>query len=261
MIKTYYRPKTLEETLKLLARSDTHPLGGGTILNRPRPDSFSVVDLQALGLDKIHKSGDKLAIGAMVTLQLLLESTYTPEALKSGIRLEAQLNLRNMKTVAGSLVASDGRSPFAVIMLALDAKVSLEGGPPAEKSSAVCSLGNLLPLLSEILQGKLIAQIEIPLNVMLAFETVARTPMDKPIVCTALARWPSGRMRLALGGWGKLPLLAMDGNESGGVETAAKNTFHEAGDAWASATYRSEIASVLAKRCLDSINKYTTHNN
>ena len=73
MITQYYRPQTLEEALQLLARADTRPLGGGTVLTQRSNESFSVVDLQALGLDKLHKSGDNLEIGATVTLQNLLE--------------------------------------------------------------------------------------------------------------------------------------------------------------------------------------------
>jgi CO/xanthine dehydrogenase FAD-binding subunit len=165
------------------------------------------------------------------------------------LRLEAPINLRNMGTVAGALVACDGRSPFAVVMLALDAKLTVGGD-----QSSVVGLGDLLPLRIETLRGKLITKIEIPLNAKLAFESVARTPADKPIVSAALALWPSGRTRLALGGWGRSPLLAMDGNEPGGVEAAAKNAFNEAGDSWASAEYRREIAAVLAKRCLVNLN-------
>jgi CO/xanthine dehydrogenase FAD-binding subunit len=37
------------------------------------------------------------------------------------------------------------------------------------------------------------------------------------------------------------------------LEASARNAFAEAGDAWASKEYRSEIAAVLAKRCLDAI--------
>jgi len=130
----------------------------------------------------------------------------------------------------------------------LDAKCTV-----TSEQSSVISLGDLLPLRTEILRSKLITRIEILLNAKLTFETVARTPADKPIVCAALAQWPSGRTRLALGGWGKSPLLAMDGNEPGGVEEAARNAFAEAADEWASAEYRSEVAAVLAKRCLESI--------
>jgi CO/xanthine dehydrogenase FAD-binding subunit len=46
----------------------------------------------------------------------------------------------------------------------------------------------------------------------------------------------------------------MDGTESEGIETAARNTFHEATDEWASAEYRMDVAATLAKRCLDNIN-------
>jgi CO/xanthine dehydrogenase FAD-binding subunit len=246
MITQYYRPQTLEEALQLLSRSDTCPLGGGTLLTQRSEESFSVVDLQALGLNYLNKSGDRLAIGAATTLQILLESTYSPAALKSALLLETPLNLRNMGTVAGSLVTCDGRSPFATVMLALDAKMffALE--------DETITMGNYLPTRAGA-SNKLIAKIEIPLNVQLAFETVARTPSDKPIVCAALAQWPSGRTRLALGGFGACPALALDGNAPNDLEAAARNAFAEAGDEWASKEYRSEISAVLAKRCLEKV--------
>jgi putative selenate reductase FAD-binding subunit len=245
MITDYHRPQTLEEALKLLSAPNTRPLGGGTVLAHPGDKSFTVVDLQSLGLDKLHKSGNNLEIGATVTLQTLLESPYTPAALKAALILEAPINLRNMGTVAGALVTSDGRSPFAAVMLALDAKLTVLSG-----ESPVVSLGNFFPLRQEILQGKIITKIEIPLQTKLAFETVARSPTDKPIVCVALAQWPSGRTRLVIGGWGISPSLALDGNDTSGVEAAARNTAHDAADEWASAEYRRDIAVVLAKRCL-----------
>jgi len=107
-----------------------------------------------------------------------------------------------------------------------------------------------IPSLPPADPGRLITKIAIPLNVRLAFETVARTPTDKPIVCTALAQWPSGRTRLTLGGWGKAPALAMDGSRPDDLVAAARNAFSEAGDEWATKEYRIEIAAVLAKRCL-----------
>ena len=254
MITQYYRPQTLEEALQLLSQADTRPLGGGTVLTQRSEETFSVVDLQALGLDKIHKSGDRLEIGATVTLQTLLESSSIAEALKAALLLETPLNLRTMGTVAGSLVTCDGRSPFAVVMLALDAKMTFAPG------NKQITLGNYLPMrvgadgvhpIPPIRAGKLITKIEIPLNVKLAFETVARTPADKPIVCAALSQWPSGRTRLALGGVGASPALALDGNAPNDLEAAARNAFAEAGDAWASKEYRQEMAAVLAKRCFE----------
>jgi len=247
MITEYHRPQTLKEALKLLSAQNTHPLGGGTLLSRPSDEFFAVVDLQSLGMDKLYKSGNNLEIGAKVTLQTLLETPYIPEALKAALKLEAPLNLRNMGSVAGALVKSNGRSPFATVMLALDAKIEI-------RDSLILSreipLGDFLPLRKELLQSKLIIKIEIPLQTKLSFKTVARTPADKPIVCAALAQWPSGRTRLVIGGWGKAPTLAMDENEASGIESAARNAAHEANDEWATSSYRSNIAVVLAKRCL-----------
>jgi CO/xanthine dehydrogenase FAD-binding subunit len=115
--------------------------------------------------------------------------------------------------------------------------------------SRVSSLGDFLPLRPR----GLITSITVPTNVKLAFDYVARTPADKPIVCVALARWNSGRTRLAVGGYRKSPMLAMDGTEAEGVEAAAKNAFHEATDEWASAEYRMDVAATLAKRCLERL--------
>lgn len=247
MIMKYYRPQTLDEALGLLTQADTFPLGGGTLLSKPGPAPIKVVDLQALDLNALNVKGNSLEIGATLTLQQLLESPHAPEALEAAIKLEAPLNVRNTATIAGTLVAADGRSTFTTVMLALDAKVILAG------EESPISLGDFLPLRPDNVQGKLITAIEIPLNAKTAFETVARTPADKPIVCAALAQWPSSRTRLALGGYGRAPLLAMDGTEPEGLETAASNAFHEAADEWGSAEYRMNVAATLAKRCLAAI--------
>lgn len=266
MITEYHRPQTMEEALKLLTAPNTRPLGGGTVLTHPSDESFAVVDLQALGLDKLHKSGNNLEIGATVPLQALLEYPHTPTALKTALKLEAPLNHRTMGTVAGALVICDGRSPFAAVMLALDAKLTIDHRPltasPSSNVHGLLSFGELLPLREELLRSKLITKIEIPLNLKLAYEYVARSPADKPIVCAALAQWPSGRTRLVIGGWGNSPSVAMDGNEGSAVDAstssaqaAARNAAHDALDQWASAEYRSDVAAVLAKRCLERLHQ------
>jgi CO/xanthine dehydrogenase FAD-binding subunit len=246
MITAYHRPKTLDEALTLLTQPNRTPLGGGTLLSKSTIDSVEAVDLQALSLDSIKKSGNNLEIGATVTLQQLLASDHCPDALKAALKLEAPLNLRNAATAAGTLVSCDGRSTFSTVILALDAKLDIRR---SADESQVLNIGEFLPLRPR----GLITSITIPLNVKLAFEYVSRTPADKPIVCAALARWNSGRTRLVLGGYGKSPLLAMDGTEAEGIETAARNAFYEATDEYASAEYRMDIAATLAKRCLESI--------
>jgi len=265
MITAYHRPQTLDEALALLSQPNRTPLGGGTLLSHLKSDSVEAVDLQSLSLDTIKKQGNNLEIGATVTLQQLLDSEHCPETWKSALKLEAPLNNRNSATIAGTLVACDGRSTVAAILLALDAKLEvksinkfelmemeMESRPP-KKEVVALELGEFLPLRLDQIRGKLITSINVPLNGKLAFDYVSRTPADKPIVCAALAQWNSGRTRLVLGGYGKNPMLAMDGTEAEGVEAAAGNAFHEATDEWASAEYRMDVAATLAKRCLESV--------
>jgi CO/xanthine dehydrogenase FAD-binding subunit len=103
------------------------------------------------------------------------------------------------------------------------------------------------------LPRSLITAIEIPTNARIAFEYVSRTPADKPIVCVALVMWPSSRTRVAVGGYGAAPMLAMDGPTADGAEAAARNALHGSSDPWGSAEYRMEVAATLTRRCMASI--------
>ncbi len=249
MIVEYHRPETIETSLKLLARKIpvTVPLGGGLSLSRPSRESFAVVDLQALGMNKIYKNNREINIGATVTLQQLLEFNLHLPALKKALRLEATFNIRNTATVAGVLVSADGRSVFTTAMLALSARLIFL---PGEEQ---IFLGDYFPLRNKFRIGRLITNINIPTNVQLAFHYVARTPADLPIVCVGVTQWTSGRTRVVLGGYGTHPMLVMDGPDSSGAEIAARNAFEDSSDHWASGEYRSDIAGILVNRCLDEL--------
>lgn len=266
MIVEYHRPESLEQAVELLERQQpqTVPMGGGTVLSRARKPDVAVVDLQRLGLNKIVQEGQLLRIGAAVTLQALLESAEAknmlpleaknvlPEeipdsigaALADSLRHEAGLNIRQTATVAGALASCDGRSPFATALLALDPRLAWAPGEEGQP------LGDFLPLREAFGGGRLIVDVRVPLNATLRFAMVARTPMDRPVVCAAVATWPSGRTRVTLGGHGPAPILAMDGPEAGGAVVAAREAYRFAEDAWASAAYRMEIAARLVQRMI-----------
>ncbi len=246
MITEYHRPATLEAALKLLRRKApaTRPLGDGTILSAPNSESVAVVDLQALKLNKISLRGKTLHIGATATLQSLLETEGIQPALAAAINHEATYNLRQVATIAGTLVAAGGRSPFAAAMLALDAQLDLQ---PKDESFAY---GELLALRPDKLRGKLITKINISTAAKLSYQYVARTPADLPIVCLALAQWPSGRTRLVVGGFGAAPVLALDGRDSSGLTESLENAFTGASDQWATAEYRLEAGKALLTRAI-----------
>ncbi len=262
MIIEYHRPQDLDQALTLLARVDppTLPLGGGTILNRRlrrEQQGFAVVDLQQLGLDTIRRMGNQLEVGATAHLQSLYEWEDLPEEVRSSLREslehELALNGRQMATVAGTMVSCTGRSPFVTALLALDAHIQWVGEREEDTS-----LGDYLALRpADVVQAgqgqRLMEEIHLPVNVRLVFASVARSPMDLPIVCAAVAAWPSGRTRVALGGYGKAPILAMDGPEAVGADVAARDAYLNAGDAWASPAYRSETAATLVRRLVKEL--------
>lgn len=258
MIIEYHRPTTLEEALALLQRAEpvTLPLGGGTVLTQASPQPVAAVDLQALGLDKIQPRGNFAELGAALTLQGLIVAAGPesdaplplPPALIAATRHQAAYNERQVATLAGTIVSGTGRSPLLTTLLALDASLTMlpESGGPV-------SLGDFLPLRDEKRRGRLITAITIPLNVRLGYDYVARTPADQPVVSAAVAVWPSGRRRVALGGYGPAPALAFDGPDSAGAVEAAQSAYAQAGDEWASAAYRQEMAGVLVKRILETV--------
>ena len=251
MITAYHRPQSLDEALQLISRTSpvTVPLGGGTILSQHHGDSIEVVDLQALSLDRISRNGKNLKLGAAVTLQALIESPECPKDMALALKLEAPLNLRNSATIAGTLVVCDGRSSFATTVLALNAQLTI-----MNPGSSTMGVGEFLPLRDQLPRGFLISEMQVPLTARIAFDYVARTPADKPIVAVALAQWPSGRTRVAVGGCDSMPLLAMDGTEAQGIEPAVRNALHDARDPWGSAEYRMDAAATLARRCLERLN-------
>ena len=249
MIVEYYRPDDVKETLKLLENQNKNIviMGGGTAIDRYDVEPMTVIDLQNVGLGEIQKKGNFLEIGATVSLQSLYDSPQVSDELKNIIQREATHNLRQVATVAGTLLASNGRSPFATAMLALDSTVTLLPGDEA------ISLGNLLLMRETKLKSKLVTKITIPMNVNLAYEDVSRTPADLPIISGSVAIWPAGRTRVVLGGFGAVPTLVSDGPERGGEDAAAKNASSQAFDEWASAEYRMEIAPILVKRCFSKL--------
>jgi CO/xanthine dehydrogenase FAD-binding subunit len=249
MIKKYYRPKSVDEALKLLTDSEKSlsPLGGGTRISRHQADYDGVVDLQDAGLDKISTKGQIVKLGAMVRLDTLLSHEEIHPEIQRGIKIDASQNIRNMASLGGWLVSSDGRSITTTLILALDAVLTWQPG------NIQLRIGDWLPVREFDSPGELITEIEWRTQPYLTFEYAARSPKDKPILIVAAANWGSGRTRIVLGGYGKMPILAMDGTESQGADEACLDAYAEAEDAWATADYRRKVAAKLALRCLERI--------
>lgn len=265
MILEYHRPQALDQALALLSRETppTIPLGGGTVISQMGGPGVAVVDLQALGLNTLETVGviprgypvasdvgviprGYLIAGATVTLEQLYQHPDLPAALKEAIRLEATLNLRNMASVAGAVVTGDGLSPYLTVLLALDARLLWQPGDEA------ITIGDYLALKHTLRPGRLLTQISLPLQPKVQFAAVGRSPLDRPMLSVAVARWPSGRTRVAVGGEAPAPVLALDGVEAGEIEGVVSNACAHFSNQWSSQAYRNATIQTLVKRLTQS---------
>ena len=244
----YHRARSLDEAISLL--KEGVPLAGGTSLIPRRRGLTSVVDLHDAGLGGLEATGAGLVAGSCVTLQSLAElGGSIPPALAHACLLEAGWNLRNVATLGGTLMAADGRSPLVTCLLALGAEVVLEPGGESLELDA------LLDRRESQRIDRLITQVAIPVS-RLAFEQVARSPADRPIVCVAVAQvtvqGDRSQLRVALGGFGARPLLVPRADSVDGWGRQAAEQYAGAGDTWASADYRSDVAGVLVRRLVEA---------
>ncbi len=256
VIVAYHRPTSLDEALRLLRRPAprTRPVAGGLFLMpqaRATANALELVDVQELGLSEIEVvHGRTLRAGAALSLQGLLEAPALPEGLAAAIRRTFPLPQRGQATVAGSLMAANGTSPWAAASMALDAIV--HWAPGADEAST--PWGDIYALRERYRQpGWLITAVTWPLTPQVRVETIARSPADRPLVLVAVARWPRGRVRMVVGGWGAAPRLVLDGPSAAGWEVALQEALAQADDSRASAAYRRAAASTLAQRALQAV--------
>lgn len=238
MIVEYARPKTIENALQLLARTEpvTVAIGGGSTVSKHYGKKIAVVDLQDLGLNYVQREGNALRVGATVSLARL-EKEFAGTDLVEAIQVQTGRNQRNTATIAGLLKKANGRSPLLTALLALNTSLVWLPGDKAVR------LEEWLPVRTSWNDAALIKEVIVP-QAELVIESIARSPKDTPILCLAVARFADGKIRSAIGGFGQVPLILAGEDVVHGVEAALANSTDE----WASAEYRQQAAKVLATR-------------
>ena len=137
MIEQFHRPTTVREALALRRRYQSRAafLAGGTYLNSSecalRPEHC--IALEGLGLDRIEPTPTQVEIGALCTLQRLIDDRRVPPALQAAARQVVSRNVRNMATIGGHVAARLPHSDLIPMLVALDASVGLAGRGAAKK--------------------------------------------------------------------------------------------------------------------------------
>jgi putative selenate reductase FAD-binding subunit len=194
MITQYYRPGSVEEAqdLKKSFGGDALFLAGGTEINRLHSPfgAPTAIDIGALGLNRIEKHGDRLIVGAAVTLQQLTEDAQVPGALKKAASFAAGRPLRHMATVGGN-IASDRRDSYLLpALLAMDARVEVAGQGEVD-----------LSFWLEQKEGLLVSVIIPNDGRCVLLERITRTVQGPPVLVAAYAcGGPQGKPRFVIGG-------------------------------------------------------------
>jgi putative selenate reductase FAD-binding subunit len=140
MIEHFHRPRTVREALALKRRFQGRAvfLAGGTWVNSSdsalRPEHC--ISLEGLGLDRVERTRGQVVIGALCTLQQLIEDRKVPPALKVAASQVVSRNVRNVATIGGHVASNRPYSDVIPMLVALDATVGLSR-PGASRTIAV----------------------------------------------------------------------------------------------------------------------------
>lgn len=237
-VTAYWRPMSIAQAFELLDRPGAVVLGGGTKLNAaPTGGPVEVLDLQALHLDGVGPAaGGSLAIGAMATLQQIVDSEHVPVVVREAAQREQPSTLRAQATLGGCIATGDPESELLGALLVHEAVVRTDGRAGVEELPLEAVLADL-----PIRAGRIVTAVTIRTSGTAAAARTARTRADKAIVA-AFAREADGHRRLALTGVAPTPVL-VDG--TGELEPA--------GDHRGSSEYRRALAATLLARAVEAI--------
>jgi CO/xanthine dehydrogenase FAD-binding subunit len=270
----YYRPKTVEEAVRLLTQThlSTALLSGGAFrLTAPDdPDYEALVDVQEIAeLSRIETTADgTLRIGAAASLEALRRHAAVPGPVQQVLERAFTWNRRNAVSIAEAIEYPDRAAELMAALLALRASLIFampEGmRQPLSALTPTVSQPNLTP-------RRLILSVEIPPTG--PWQTwgaahVARTPSDTAIVSAVavLVADQAGVVMdasVALSGVWERPAEVAAGASTalvGGVldETriadavaALDGEIAPVADFRGSVTYRREMAAVLTRRALE----------
>lgn len=241
----YFRPQSREELERLLAEFDDAYLflSGGDYNVKGYQAGDVLIDLQGLQLDYIKADDEVLEVGGLTPLDRLFTDEPLWADFREALSIEGGWNIRNGLSLDNFLRVANGRSPLLTCLRALDITVLVQPG-----------VGTIAldEYLEEEYNGRdfFIEQLSIGMPKAVAYEQVARSPKDLPIVSVAVVHDQDGSIIVTVGGHEAiLGGLVIEPGEQIKSE-AIRDLFEDCDDEWASSDYRQDVAESLLKRCL-----------
>jgi carbon-monoxide dehydrogenase medium subunit len=274
-LKTIHKPATLEEAITQLATPGTYPLYGGVALQRSsNPAVEAAVNLEQLKLNFVKESDATLLLGSMLTLEqarkaCLERAEKYPNmgTLAAILGLEMPEAQRNTMTIGDLLMERDPQSLTLTLFLAL--------GVVLQRVDVAMHLTAAAWLLSKSdVTRYLISDIRVVYGApqsAIAWEKVARTPADAPIVGVVVYVEGDENHRpsyctLALCGVAPTPVRQPEVErvliETGSIDAALDHLeLDPPDDHWGSRDYRVEMARVVSRRALAAAIEKTAGSN
>ncbi len=269
-VATYLRPGSVEEAVALVQSMPqaAYVAGGAWLVAQGDSSLVTLVDLQNLGIGAIEATLEDVRIGAMASLQAMIDHPDAGE-LADGLLAEAagyvqSRNLREQGSVGGTLITGSSADPLTTALLVLDVEV-FYADPVVHKAPFMSFVAYRERLIkAQVLLTHLRIK-RAPRRSASAFAVVGRSPKDKPIVCVAAhVRVSEGLpeiVRLAVGGAHTRPtrlhkaehmlqgqLLGPERIE--GVLEPALEALEPVADFRGGVAYRRAMAKVLTRRAL-----------
>ncbi len=126
MITEFLKPKTIIEAVQLKqATPDAVYMAGGSWINSSRSamNPETVISLNELDLNFIKQDQDTLRIGAMTTLQDILDNDLIPDYIKDNLKLFRNRNIRNQGTLAGAIATKNPAFSILTVLIAAGARL------------------------------------------------------------------------------------------------------------------------------------------
>ncbi len=267
-IQRYVRPDTIEDEYELIHNEKGVPIGGGAWTRMNKGGIDLAVDLSRLDLRYIREKEGSIALGAVTTARDVETSEVLTKVFGSlfshAMAHIVGVQLRNIVSVGGTVAGGYGFSDLITVLLALEASLVFyrEGEMPLES------------YLQERPGGaRLLQEVLIPADkgngthaaVKSAFQSVRKTRTDFAVLNAAAVRKAEG-WRIAVGARPGAARLAPEAakilDESVSTAASLAEAAKKAGEAAAeelsfgtdlrgSAEYRTEICSVLVRRCIE----------
>ena len=252
----YHRPRSLEETLELLARlgEDAKVLAGGQslvpLMSMRLAAPAALVDVNHVpGLDGVDVDDHGVRVGALARHSTVEHDQGAYDALpllRQALVHVAHPTIRNRGTTVGSLVHGDPSAEMPAVLCLLDGSVTLRS---AEGTRDVAAADFFVgPLETDLRPGEL--------AVSATFVEVARRHGDYA-VCGVAALVQDDAVRVALVSLGPGPVVvdlteAYDGRrlDADRARELVDAQIDPEGDIHATADYRRHLAHVLVARAV-----------